>query len=70
MACQSQTQIEAQLDAIEAKLRSGIESVSSDGTSTKVNLAELRKERDNLKRLLATFNTRRPVASRIKLGGF
>ena len=66
----SQSQIETQLAEVEAKLRSGIESVSSDGTSTKVNLSELRKERDYLKRSLAAHNTRRPVASRIELGGF
>ena len=65
-----QLQLQQQLDAVEAKLRSGIESVTTDGTSTKINLAELRKERDNLKRLLSDYNTRRPVASRINLGGF
>ena len=65
-----QLELQQQLDAVEAKLRSGIESVTTDGTSTKINLAELRKERDNLKRLLSDYNTRRPVASRINLGGF
>ena len=65
-----QLQLQQQLDAVEAKLRSGIESVTTDGTLTKINLAELRKERDNLKRLLSDYNTRRPVASRINLGGF
>ena len=65
-----QLQLQQQLDAVEAKLRSGIESVTTDGTSTKINLAELRKERDNLKRLLSDYNTPRPVPSRINLGGF
>jgi len=67
---ESQAEIAKALASVEAKLRSGIESVNADGTSTKVNLAELRQERDQLRRKLTAYNTRRPVASRIDLTGF
>ncbi|QDV44376.1 hypothetical protein Enr13x_42410 [Stieleria neptunia] len=65
--------IETRLATIDARLASGIESVSTDGTSTKVNLASLRQERERLTKLrdgLVPRRTRRPVASRISLGGF
>jgi hypothetical protein len=67
---ESQSVLESQLAKIEARLSSGIESVSSDGTSTKVNLAALRKQRDDLRRKLKSQKMKRPVASRIDLGGF
>ena len=67
---ETQAQIAEAITKIDTILRSGIESVSTDGTSTKVNFEQLRKERDDLKRQLATNRMKRPVSSRIYLGGF
>lgn len=69
MSC-TEAELQTRIDTIDAKLRAGIESVTSDGTSTKVNLAELRKERLDLQKQLNSRRLRRPPASRIELGGF
>lgn len=66
----TQAQIRQRIEDIEEILRSGVESVTTDGTSTRVNLDELRKERNELRRRLTTHNAARPVCSRIDLGGF
>ena len=66
----SQAVIQKRIDEIEDILRSGVETVNTDGTSTKVNHAELRKERNELRRRLTAHKAVRPVASRINLGGF
>lgn len=62
--------LKQQLAEIDAKLASGITTVSADGTSTSVDLAALRRERETLQRRLADYRGRRPVCSRINLGGF
>lgn len=61
------------IEAIDSRLESGVESVSTDGTSTKVTIDGLRAERKRLieqRAKLHPSTTRRPVASRIDLGGF
>ena len=60
----------ARIAEIKEILRSGAQSVVTDGTSVAFNLDSLRKE---LRELLAEddrFQDRRPVASSIYLGGF
>ena len=66
----TQAEIQCRLDTIDAQLRSGVQFVSTDGTSTTVNLAELRMERDRLQKTLTTYKASRPVTARIDLGGF
>ena len=66
----TQAEILERIAAIDERLKSGIESVTTDGTTTRVNLSELRKERDELEKRLTTRKMVRPVASRIQLGGF
>lgn len=66
----TQEEIETELAAIEAKLSSGVESVTTDGTSTRVNLQALERRADDLRRRLDSFKMTRPVASKISLGGF
>ncbi|MCD0459947.1 hypothetical protein [Roseiconus lacunae] len=63
-------QLETQIDAIDERLRSGIRSTSTDGTSVTVDLVALRDERDRLMKELdhRRKHTRRPVVSRIRLG--
>ena len=66
----SQTEIAAKIATIEATLQAGVDLVTVDGTTTRVNLDELRRERDRLERELVDRSSRRPVSSRINLGGF
>lgn len=67
---ESQNQLEAKLAKIEARIQSGIKSVTTDGTSTNVDLAALKEEATRLRRRLNSRKARRPVASRIDLGSF
>lgn len=64
--------LKSALESIEAKLRSGVTRVTTDGTSTEVDLNALRMERDRLQRRIdaAEATAKRPAASRIYLGGF
>lgn len=66
----TQIDLQTQLDKIEQKLRSGIESVTTDGTTTKVDLDQLRMERNTLRKQIASHKARRPTVARIDLGGF
>lgn len=66
----TQAEIRQRIEDIEEILRSGVESVTTDGTSTRVNLDQLRTERNELRRKLTTNKAARPVVSRIDLGRF
>lgn len=66
-------QIKADLATIEARLKSGVVSVSVDGHSTRVDVDSLRKEQARLLAELGRIEgetSRRPTASSIDLGGF
>ncbi len=68
-------EVQADLNAIDAKLKTGVQSVSVDGTSTAVNVTELKKERVRLRRLLNSINASgarcgHGIARGVNLGGF
>ena len=66
----TQDEIKQRIAAIDEKLASGVRSVTVDGTSTTIDLAELRKERSDLEQQLPATKLRRPQSARIYLGGF
>lgn len=66
----TQNQLQEELDQIEAKLSSGVTSVTVDGTTTQINHEYLRKRANDLRKRITAENTRRPAASSIYLGGF
>ncbi len=64
--------LQARLDKIDARIASGVESVSVDGTTTKINIESLRVERDLLERKIERNyreRPRRPRVSTVWLGG-
>jgi len=64
----SQSVLQSRLDEIERKLRLGVESVTSDGTTTRVNLEALQEERRQLRRQITASKAKRPTYARIVLG--
>lgn len=60
----------ARIAEIRELLRSGVSSVSTDGTSTAFDLDSLRRELRDLEAQDDVLKGRRPVASSIYLGGF
>lgn len=67
---QTQAQIQAEIDAIDAKLNEGVTQVDVDGTRTVYDLDALREQRRQLQNKLRSYSLRRPRASGIFLGGF
>ncbi len=66
----SQAELEAELEAIEKKLSSGVSSITVDGTKTEFNLNILRERAREIRSELNSFKARRPRVSSIHLGGF
>jgi hypothetical protein len=66
----TQYEIKTRIAEIDAKLLAGVQSVTTDGTSTTLNLSELRKERSELEKHLQSTRRRKPASARIDLGGF
>lgn len=64
----TQTEIKAQIEAIEAKLNLGLKSVRNEDTASEFDLEELRRQRSYLIKQLN--HRRRPASARIDLGGF
>ncbi len=56
------------LVALDELIQSGVSTVTVDGTTTKFDLAEARKERESLLLRLG-YKKRPPLCSRINLGG-
>jgi hypothetical protein len=63
----SNEQIKQRIDDIDELLASGVTSVSTDGTSTSIDVNSLRKERADLNRRL--ISTSRPLNMNWNLGG-
>lgn len=63
-------EIRTRIAELEELLASGVQSVSTDGTSTTFDLSSARQELRDLRKQLPGAKNRRPVASRIHLGGF
>lgn len=59
----------ARIKAIDEILESGVESVTTDGTTTRVNHDSLRKERRELRQQVVGGANRNPVLTPIKFGG-
>jgi hypothetical protein len=57
--------IQSRIDVINARLASGVTSVTTDGTTTQVDLRTLEKERDRLDRQLVSQG--QPTAASIDL---
>lgn len=69
MALYTQTELETQIKALDATIRSGVRTVTVDGTSTTIDLDAMKDERARLSRQLIELRRRRPPAARIVLGG-
>lgn len=68
MAKKSQSELEAELTAVEKKLSAGVSSTMVDGTKTEFDLDALRLRARELRSQIKTM--RRPRAVTIDLGGF
>ena len=66
----SQSQLEAELATIEAKLSMGVTEVTTNGTKTVIDLGALERRAKVLRSQIQSEKARRPVASSIELGGF
>lgn len=66
----TQNELQAELDAIEAKLSSGVKSTTVDGTRIDLDFDTLRRRASELRRLITEQSAKRPVVSSIYLGGF
>ena len=66
----SQSQLQAELDAIETKLSMGVTQVTTNGTTTVIDLVALERRAKVLRSQIQSEKARRPVASSIELGGF
>jgi hypothetical protein len=68
MATPTRKEIEERIALIDITLADGISSVTTDGTTTSVDLASLRVERKELRRRLSTMV--QPVSMAVNLGSF
>lgn len=66
----SQSQLEAELEAIEKKLSTGVSEVTTNGTKTVLDLAALERRAKVLRSQISSTRAKRPPASSINLGGF
>lgn len=70
----TQDELETKIRALDTEISQGIKSVTTDGTSTTVDLDAKRKERDRYVKMLpaasaASDKSRRPATARINLWG-
>jgi hypothetical protein len=68
MASPTRKEIEERIASIDVTLADGISSVTTDGTTTSVDLGSQRVERKELRRRLSTMV--QPVAMAVNLGSF
>ncbi|MCP4784080.1 MAG: hypothetical protein GY878_11050 [Fuerstiella sp.] len=65
----TQDELETKVRALDTEISQGIKSVTTDGTSTTVDLDAKRKERDRYLQMLQSHKSRRPATARINLWG-
>ncbi|MDA7492685.1 hypothetical protein N8510_01170 [bacterium] len=65
----TQHELETKVRALDTEISQGIKSVTTDGTSTTVDLDAKRKERDRYLQMLQSQKSRRPATARINLWG-
>ena len=65
----TQDELETKVRALDTEISQGIKSVTTDGTSTTVDLDAKRKERDRYLHMLQSQRSRRPATARINLWG-
>ena len=68
MAKKSQSELEAELAAVEKKLSAGVSSMAVDNTKTEFDLDSLRLRAKELRSQIKSM--RRPRAASVYLGGF
>lgn len=66
----TQAEINARIAKLETELDAAIRSVTTDGTSTSVDLQAKREQLDRLKRQSLSGKMRRPTSAGVNLGGF
>lgn len=66
----TQSQLQADLEAIEEVLNSGVTQVDVDGTRTQYDLDAMRQRASELRRKIRAMAMKRPRAANFDLGGF
>lgn len=61
-------EIRTKVEALNAKIESGVTTTSVDGTTVTISIAELRQERDRLLSMSDQYRKRRPTSASIYLG--
>ena len=61
-------EIRTKIEALDAKIESGVTTTSVDGTTVTVSISELRQERDRLVSMSDQYRKRRPTSASIYLG--
>lgn len=65
----TQEELESKIRSLDTEISQAIESVTTDGTSTKVNLNAKKAERDRYLQMLQSQRSKRPATARINLWG-
>lgn len=65
----TQAELETKIRTLDSEISAGIESVTTDGTSTKVNLNAKKAERDRYLQMLQIQRSKRPATARINIWG-
>lgn len=65
----TQEELETKIRTLDSEISAGIESVTTDGTSTKVNLNAKKAERDRYLQMLQIQRSKRPATARINIWG-
>ena len=65
----TQEELETKIRSLDTEISQAIESVTTDGTSTKVNLNAKKAERDRYLQMLQSKRSKRPATARINLWG-
>lgn len=61
-------EIRTKVEALNAKIESGVTTTSVDGTTVTISISELRQERDRLLSMSDQYRKRRPTSASIYLG--
>jgi len=61
-------ELQTKIQALDAKIESGVTTTSVDGTTVSISIAELRQERDRLISMSDQYRKRRPTSASIYLG--
>jgi hypothetical protein len=65
----TQEELETKIRTLDSEISAAIESVTTDGTSTKVNLNAKKAERDRYLQMLQSQRSKRPPTARINIWG-